>query len=404
MIPAAMRRPLPMLVAIAVLAVAAIALARADDPGVIGPQNGIQPSGRKLDPVGDLTKLGNLPAGAALTAGGRFAWTLSAGRGFNDIRIVRVGADPKCRKAGRPRRCRRRSRGKVVQKIPMPGVSGGIAIDTKRDVAYVSGVPESDDAEVQVGDEVPGQEGDVIHVFEYDRRTGEATRDGVIEVPPPPGTPPPQAFPPTVTDAISWPRDLALSPDGGTLLAALNLAHRAAIIDTESREVRYVATGRYPYGAAISRDGKQGFVSNEADGTVSVIDLAAGQETDEITVGPHLSHPEGIATDPREDRIFVAVAHQDLIAVVDTDELAVERTLSVERRQGIGSEPTQVSVTSDGCRLMSADSGEDAVAVFAISGRPACGGGGGGSRHRAERILEREAQRGGELAESEEGS
>ena len=74
-------------------------------------------------------------------------------------------------------------------------------------------------------------------------------------------------------------------------------------------------TGRYPYGAAITRDGEKGLVSNEADGTVSVIDLAGASEEKEITVGPHLSHPEGMAADPKADRVYVAVTHQDLVRV-----------------------------------------------------------------------------------------
>ena len=112
--------------------------------------------------------------------------------------------------------------------------------------------------------------------------------------------------------------------------------------------------------------GNRGFVSNEADGTVSVIDLRTAQKVKDITVGPHLSHPEGIAIDPRTQRAYVAVTHQDLIAVIDTVKLTVERTLSVGRPEGIGTAPVDVSVTPDGCFLMSANSGEDAVAVFAL--------------------------------------
>src|SRR5436190_20946561 len=81
--------------------------------GVIGPDTRIQPNGRLLNPVGKLTELGNLPTGGALTVDGRYAWTLSAGRGANDVRIVRVKAKGK-KKAG-----------EVVQTIAMPGVSGG---------------------------------------------------------------------------------------------------------------------------------------------------------------------------------------------------------------------------------------------------------------------------------------
>ena len=43
------------------------------------------------------------------------------------------------------------------------------------------------------------------------------------------------------------------------------------------------------------------------------------------------------------------------------------QTISVDRPQGTGTTPTYLSVTADGCDLLSADSGEDAVAVFALS-------------------------------------
>ena len=331
-------------------------------------------SGRDLNPAGKMTELGNYPAGGALTTNGRFLWTLSAGRGANDIRIVRVETAKRCRKGRRGKRCRRRSArkvGRVIQTIPMPGLSGGIAMAPDGRTAYVSGTPAPEEDVTYGGrppEDTPGLGGDVIHVFRYDAKKGKATRDGVIEVPAPSDAPPPQDFPPTRTDRVAWPRDLAVSPDGKTLLAALNLAHSAAIIDTESKDVRYVETGRYPYGAAITRNGEKGLVSNEADGTVSVIDLASGEENKEITVGPHLSHPEGMATDPKADRVYVAVTHQDLVRVIDTKTMEVERSLSVERPQGLGTAPVAVSVTRDGKRLIVSNSGEDALAIFALPG------------------------------------
>ena len=90
-----------------VLAGGGIAAGAAVDTGVIGPQNRIQPNGRKLDPVGKLTKLGNAPAGGALTRSGGYLWTLSAGRGQNDIRIVKVLGratlrGPLCRRSSCP--------------------------------------------------------------------------------------------------------------------------------------------------------------------------------------------------------------------------------------------------------------------------------------------------------------
>ena len=174
-----------------------------------------------------------------------------------------------------------------------------------------------------------------------------------------------QSFPPS-TDRKSWPRDLAVSADGKTLLAALNLADYAAVVDTTARTARFVKVGSYPYGAAITRDGRYGLVSNESSGTVSVIELASATKVKDIQVGPHLSHPEGIAIDPKVNRAYVAVTHQDLIAVINLGNFTVERTLSVERPQGIGTAPTEVKVTGDGCFLLSANSGEDAIAVFAL--------------------------------------
>jgi DNA-binding beta-propeller fold protein YncE len=392
------------LVILAVLA-AGVVVAQVSDPKKQGRTSVSKlqlGSGRDLNPAGKMTKLGNYPAGGALTKNGRFLWTLSAGRGKNDIRIVRVDTGVRCRKGRRGKRCRRRNArriGRVVQRIPMPGVTGGIAMAPDGRTAYVSGSPDPSTDYDQSPDGTPGKEGDVIHVFRYSARTGKTKRDGVIPVPAPDDTPPPQDFPPTRTDLVSWPRDLAVSPDGKTLLAALNLAHSAAIIDTESREVRYVKTGRYAYGAAITRDGKKGLVSNEADGTVSVIDLESASEDKEITVGPHLSHPEGMAADPKADRVYVAVTHQDLVRVIDTKTMEVERSLSVERPQGLGTAPVAVSVTADGSRLIVSDSGEDAVAVFALPGAPKARS----SRlaARADAVLQHEGRRNVEQAEIE---
>src|SRR3954469_12007533 len=295
------------LAGIAALAAGVAIAATTGSDGRIGPQNRIQPSGRLLKPYGKLTGLGNLPAGGALTPDGRFMWTVSAGRGNNDIRIVKVAEDGRCKKGGKGHRCRvRRARqvGRVVQVIPMPGADGGMTIAPDNKTAYVSGTKDPCDG-CSGGTHLyegapkgtPGMQGDVIHVFSYDRRSGQAKRTGVIPIPPPPGAPapqviptglpapgpsPPQSFPPTTTSPKSWPRDLAVTPDGKTLLAALNLADSAAIVDLKSRQIKYVATGNYPYGAAITPDGKTGLISNETPGTVSVIDLVAAKKVKDI--------------------------------------------------------------------------------------------------------------------------
>ena len=359
-------RLLPVVVAMALVAGTADAIVSSGGSGVIGPVNGIQPTGRQLHPTGKLVKLGNDPTGGALTPNGRFLWTLSTGRGRNDIRIVQV-------KAGR-------GEGRLVENILMPGLSGGIAIAPNGKTAYVSGIPDSSYSDEEVPASIPGRGGDVIDVFTVSPSTGLARRNGVIPVPPPPTAPAEQQFPPGATAKASWPEDLAVSPNGRTLLAALNLADSAAVIDTSTRAVRYVPVGHYPYGAAITSNGRDGLVTSETEGSVSVIDLATASVTKTIPVGAHLSDSEGMAVDPKAPLAFVADANEDLIAVIDTATLRTQGILSLVRPQGNGTTPTQLSVTGDGCDLLSADSGEDAVAVFALSRAARCNPGGHGKR------------------------
>jgi DNA-binding beta-propeller fold protein YncE len=343
---------------------AGAAIAAGVSSGRIGPKIATLPSGRHLTPAGALVALGNFPTGGAVTPDGRFYWTVSTGRGFNDIRIVSL-AD--------------RS---VIQTIPIPGASGGIVMDPRQPVAYVSGVADATDAsEKRSG--LPGENGDVVQVLRYDPSTGQARYGSPIAVPPPPGSPvpqgiaavpglggPPQSFPPTNTQRLSWPDRLAISPDGSKLLVPLNLADQAAIVDTSTGQVRYVGVGHYPYGAAILRDGRTGLVSNESEGTVSVIDLGAGKVLKTLQVGANLSHPEGIAVDPKADRAYVAIANADQVAVIDTASMTVAGTLSTERPAGAGTSPVAVSVSPDGARLLVAEAGADEIAIFALPGHP----------------------------------
>ncbi len=120
-----------------------------------------------------------------------------------------------------------------------------------------------------------------------------------------------------------------------------------------------------------------------------MIDLESAKKVTDITVGPHLSHPEAIAVDPKADRAYVAIANSDQVAVIDTEKRAVERTISVGREEGLGTAPVALTVTPDGRRLLVALSGADAIAVIAL---PAGGARASArARARAEGILAREA-------------
>jgi len=338
-----------LLIAIALATLLLPSWAAADD-GRIGPDRSLLNNGRLLRPAGTMTDLGNFPTGGAVTPDGRWYWTVSTGRGRNDIRIVNVRTK------------------EVVQVVPIPGASGGIAMDRSRPLVYVSGVSDSDAGHAdQQRPGLPGREGDVIHVFRYGTSSGRATFQRLLPVPPPSGTAPPQTFPPTATTAVAWPDRLAISRDGGTLLVPLNLADCAAIVSVSTGAVRYVNTGSYPYGAAITPDGRTGLVSNEAAGTVSFIDLAAGTKLGDVALG-NITHPEAIAIDPSGARAYVAVANGDRVAVLDIASRTLAGTLSTARPTvGDGTSPVALDLTPHGDRLVVAESGADELSVFDTS-------------------------------------
>jgi YVTN family beta-propeller protein len=315
----------------------------------VGPADHVTANLRHLTPYGQLVRLGNFPGGSALTPDGRFYWTVSAGYGPNGVRIVSV----------RKRR--------VVQVIRLPGASGGVALDGRHHLAYVSGEPDPDISEFKPPAAAPGQNGDVIHVFRWSAKTGTVQETGVIAVPPPSDAPALDSFPPdTPPKHRSWPERIAISPDGGTLLVALGLADSAAVIDTETKSVRYVDTGSHPFGAAILPNGKTGLVSNRGLGTVSVIDLASAAKVKDIQAGPHLSQPEAITLDPTRARAYVPLTNADAVSVIDTANLTPKRTVPVAVPQGAGSAPTSTAVTPNGRQLLVAQSAADEISVYGI--------------------------------------
>ena len=279
------------------------------DDGLIGPANKIQPSGRKLAPAGQAHARGQ-PPGRRRAHAERPLLLDAVGGPRAERRADRPGgAAGRCRK---PAAGRERAADARLQAVPEAGPpargpgradrfrcrasAGGIAMAPDGRTAYVSGVAESPHLDQQPPPGTPGKEGDVIHVFRYDPRTGTGdARTGTIpRAAARSDAPIPQSFPPTNTGRSSWPRDLAVSPRRQD--AARRAQPRRLRGDRRHDAARRRATckvGSYPYGAAITRDGKYGLVSNESDGTVSVIDLAAARKVKDIQVGPAPVAPRG---------------------------------------------------------------------------------------------------------------
>jgi YVTN family beta-propeller protein len=364
LIPDTPRRPRPRL-GLAAAIVAAVALVTAPlvagvnqsaqraatDSATPDPATGLLANGHQLTPAGSQVTLGNLPMGAAVTADGKYLWTVSAGFDSNDVRIVDTATDAVC------------------QVLDLPGASGGITLDSVHRLAYVSGLPNSRWQPAK--NSLPGAEGDDVLVYGWGDTCGQASLVRVIKVPPQPGAPAVQVFPPpragVPATVATWPQKLAVSPGGNQVLVSLNLANSADVIDVGNNDqVAYVDTGSYPFGAAITPDGTLGLVTNEAAGTLSLIDLATATKVTDITVGAPLSHPQGVVVDASGERAFIALSASDQVVVVDLADREVERTISVGRPEGLGTMPVAVALDPAGDRLFVAESGADEIAVIAV--------------------------------------
>jgi len=343
------------------LGVTAAMASGAPAAGRVGPGAGLTANGRRLAAAGRMTTVGDFPSGGALSPNGRFYWAVDSGHGRNDVTIVDTGT------------------GRVVQVLPLPGAYGGVAFASDGRTAYVSGEPTGNS---HPAGPVQGAAGDVIHRFAVDPIHGQAWETAPITLPAtsggtaqaeagnplsfilqPPG--------PGPSSGLAWPIGLAVSADGRTLVAALNQADQTALIDTTSGVARLVKVGRYPFGAAV--DGRTAYVSNELDGTISVIDLGSATVTRTITVGPANSHPEALLADPGSHRLYATITNLDEVAMIDPATGGVEH-VSVGRRASRpgtttpGTAPVGLAVSPDRRTLYVADAGEDAVAVIALGG------------------------------------
>jgi len=334
-----------------------IALADAP-PGQIGPSLGITGNGRHLNPVGKLTQVGNFPTGSALTPDGRFLWVVDSGHGSDDVRVVNTATSA------------------VVQTLPLPGAYEGIAFSPDGRRAYVSGTPKGGSP---TEGPTKGDEGDVIHVFSVDPASGTGTELNPIALPASSGgSGRLNSLPPATTNAgTAIPEGLAVSADGKWLVVALNQADKAAVISLKSGAGQLLSTGAYPAGVVFDHHGLA-YVSNEYDGTVTVIDPATAKVTTTIhglggQAGDQNSHPEGMVADPVRDAIYVAVTNRDLVATIDTAKKSVSGFMSVARPEGIGTAPVSLAVDPAGRTLYAADSGEDAVAALSLTKRPPAG-------------------------------
>lgn len=170
----------------------------------------------------------------------------------------------------------------------------------------------------------------------------------------------------TGKDGTHYPAGLALSPDGGTLYAAENLADSLAVVDVSTGAViQRLATGRYPYGVVVTPDGSV-WVSNWGASTLSLFAPAGNGPLTAATLVPAGRHPSALLLNRTGTRVFVASGSTDRITVIDTRSHAIVATLLDPPPSGPdeGTTPNGLALSDDGTRLFVAEADANAVAVF----------------------------------------
>ncbi|HVT36787.1 MAG TPA: bifunctional YncE family protein/alkaline phosphatase family protein [Nevskiaceae bacterium] len=317
-----------------------------DRPGALGTLR----DGRVLYPAGRLTAVGQFPAGGALAPDGRHYWSVSAGRGANDVRIVDLAS------------------GEVVQVLPLPGASGAMVFSADGRRAYVSGEPR--------GDSLPGgptlaDAGDAIHVFAVDPADGHAVEREPLLLPRTAGGHGRETGIPPNPQLPSLPAGIAISPDGQTLLVALHNADLAAVIDLRDGSTRLVPTGAYPQAAAIERSGRYGYIGNLLDGSLTRIDLARAEVVDTFhglggSAGDFNAHPQALLADAHADLLYVAVTDRDSIMAVDTRSGALTPLISLRQHAHYGAAPVALALSANGRTLYAAAAGLNAIAQIRL--------------------------------------
>ena len=154
--------------------------------------------------------------------------------------------------------------------------------------------------------------------------------------------------------------------------------HTVTVIDpTTARVTNTIDLGAPldPLGVAFSRYGDKAFVTQWMGRSVAVIDTATERKIADIPLaGDPLSadHPSAIATNPVRDEAYTANANSDTVSVIDTKADTVRATIPVGLVPGgpKGANPDGLAVAPDGRRLYVTLAGENTVAVVDLNREP----------------------------------
>ncbi|GAB4139568.1 MAG: hypothetical protein Kow00104_21460 [Rhodothalassiaceae bacterium] len=157
--------------------------------------------------------------------------------------------------------------------------------------------------------------------------------------------------------AHSRPHGILWHPDGRKLVVTTEGSGHLLVVDGEKGAIeKAIPTGgRGSHMVALSSDGLRAYVANLGSGTVSVIDIAAGERQASLEVG---QEAEGIALSPDGSRLWVTARAEDRVMVFDTERL--ERIAAI----ATGRMPIRVAISPDGTRAVTSNARDGTLSLI----------------------------------------
>jgi len=301
------------------------------------------PTGKHITPRGEHAAVGSFPVNMLPVHGGRFVVVTNAG--FRQALTV-VSAET----------------GRIVSRLEITGTRNGV-----KSGLYYGLAAGSQNADGQVVWASRGSE-ERVQAYLVDPNGQIKELDRSIAVPRPGGP--------------SAPRDVvagvALSSDGSRLYAAGNITSRKtgfqgtlSILETATGKLLAAArVGGFPYAVAALTAGpsadKKVYVTSERDAVVHAVDARTGALLREIRTG---ANPVALLLDRNQRRLFVSNAGSDTVSIVDTEQDRVVQTILLrpnELRGLPGATPMGMALSPDEQRLYVAMADMNAVAVVDV--------------------------------------
>lgn len=164
---------------------------------------------------------------------------------------------------------------------------------------------------------------------------------------------------------------LNVSPDGKLLYAVNNSDHHLYILETHGgRAVSRLKLGDHPFAAKLARDGQTLYVTNLGSANVMAVNVADAAHPEVAATMPTDPHPNDVAL-TKDGRLFVSCGNSNNVISFDlkTQQRLEVISTALGPKAPAGSTPNSLALSPDGEKLYVANADNNSVAVLEVEDR-----------------------------------